>query len=129
MQKIVKSNGILLPYILKSVILNIGICALLCIISSYIIFKFDLDESYYTIFGYLVVGITSFFTSLVSAKGFKNNLLILSVFSNIILIVITIVNSIIGKNAMIFIVNIAIILACSFLSSIINTKKSSKFKV
>lgn len=129
MRKIIKSKGVLMPFVLKSIVFNVVCTALMLLIFTSVIFKLDLGDEYYTIFAYMSVAITSFLTSLIAVKGYKNNIFVMSVLSNILLFVISIVNSIINSDGLTLLINIALIVLCSLLSSIINSKSASKFKV
>lgn len=129
MRKIIKSNGVIMPLVIKSVVLNVLCAVLTLLIFSTVIYKLDLGEEYYSIFAYISVGITSFLTSFITVKGYKNNILILSILSNFILIVLTIVNSIINSDGISLLIGISVTVVCSFLSSLINSKSGSKFKV
>ena len=129
MRKIIKSKGVLMPFVLKSIVFNVVCTALMLIIFTSLIFKLDLGDEYYTIFAYMSVAITSFLTSLIAVKGYKNNIFVMSVLSNILLFVISVVNSIINSDGLTLLINIAVIVLCSLLSSIINSKSASKFKV
>lgn len=129
MRKIIKSKGVLMPFVLKSVVFNVVCTALMLLIFTSVIFKLDLGDEYYTIFAYMSVAITSFLTSLIAVKGYKNNIFVMSVLSNLLLFVISVINSIINSDGLSLLINIALIVLCSLLSSIINSKSASKFKV
>lgn len=129
MRKIIKSKGVLMPFVLKSIVFNVVCTALMLLIFTSVIFKLDLGEEYYTIFAYISVAITSFLTSLIAVKGYKNNIFVMSVLSNMLLFVISVINSIINSDGLTLLINIAVIVLCSLLSSIINSKSASKFKV
>lgn len=118
-----------MPFVLKSVVFNIVCTALMLLIFTSVIFKLDLGDEYYTIFAYMSVAIISFLTSLIAVKGYKNNIFVMSVLSNILLFVISVINSIINSDGLTLLINIAVIVLCSLLSSIINSKSASKFKV
>lgn len=129
MRKIIKSKGVLMPFVLKSIVFNVVCTALMLLIFTSVIFKLDLGDEYYKIFAYISVAITSFLTSLIAVKGYKNNIFVMSVLSNILLFVISVINSIINSDGLTLLINIAVIVLCSLLSSIINSKSASKFKV
>ena len=129
MRKIIKSKGVLMPFVLKSVVFNVVCTALMLLIFTSLIFKLDLGDEYYKIFAYMSVAITSFLTSLIAVKGYKNNIFVMSVLSNVLLFVISVINSIINSDGLTLLINIAVIVLCSLLSSIINSKSASKFKV
>ena len=118
-----------MPFILKSIIINIVSTVVMLLIFSTLMYKLDLGDEYYKIFAFVSVGVTSFLTSLIAVKGYKNNILVMSILSNIILIVISIANSIINADGISLLINIVITVLCSFLTSIINSKSTSKFKV
>lgn len=129
MRKIIKSKGVLMPFVLKSIVFNVVCTALMLLIFTSLIFKLDLGDEYYIIFAHMSVAITSFLTSLIAVKGYKNNIFVMSVLSNVLLFVISVINSIINSDGLTLLINIAVIVLCSLLSSIINSKSASKFKV
>lgn len=128
-KKIIKSNNLLASFIIKALLSNVITTALLLILFSQLIFKLDLSDMYYNIFSSVILFISSLITPLIAAKGLKNNIFVMSIFSNALLILITVINSFSVKNIILTVIEFAIIIVSSFLASIIISKKKSRFKV
>lgn len=128
-KKIIKSNNLLTAYIVKSVISSIAVSALLLLIFSEIIIKLDLGDTYYNIFSVAVLVISSLLTPLISTGKIKNNILIMSLISNSLLIIVTLINAFTIKNIILTVSEFAAILLSSFIASLIISKRKAKFKV
>lgn len=128
-KKIIKSNNLLTAYIVKSVISSVVITALFLLIFSEIIIKFDLGDTYYNVFSVAVLVISSLITPLISTGKIKNNILIMSLISNSLLIIITLINAFSIKNIILTVSELAAILLSSFVASLIISKRKAKFKV
>lgn len=128
-KKIIKSNNLLTAYIVKSVISSIAVSALLLLIFSEIIIKLDLGDIYYNIFSVAVLIISSLLTPLISTGKIKNNILIMSLISNSLLIIVTLINAFTIKNIILTVSELAAILLSSFIASLIISKRKAKFKV
>lgn len=128
-KKIIKSNNLLTAYIVKSVISSIAVSALFLLIFSEIIIKLDLGDTYYNIFSVVILVISSLLTPLISTGKIKNNILIMSVISNSLLIIITLINAFTIKNIILTVSEFAAILLSSFIASLIISKRKAKFKV
>lgn len=128
-KKIIKSNNLLTAYIVKSVISSIAVSALFLLIFSEIIIKLDLGDTYYNIFSVAVLVISSLLTPLISTGKIKNNILIMSVISNSLLIIVTLINAFTIKNIILTVSEFAAILLSSFIASLIISKRKAKFKV
>lgn len=128
-KKIIKSNNLLTAYVVKSVISSIAVSALFLLIFSEIIIKLDLGDTYYNIFSVAVLVISSLLTPLISTGKIKNNILIMSVISNSLLIIITLINAFTIKNIILTVLEFAAILLSSFIASLIISKRKAKFKV
>lgn len=128
-KKIIKSNNLLTAYIVKSVISSIAVSALFLLIFSEIIIKLDLGDTYYNIFSVAVLVISSLLTPLISTGKIKNNILIMSLISNSLLIIITLINAYTIKNIILTVSEFAAILLSSFIASLIISKRKAKFKV
>lgn len=128
-KKIIKSNNLLTAYIVKSVISSIAVSALFLLIFSEIIIKLDLGDTYYNIFSVAVLVISSLLTPLISTGKIKNNILIMSLISNSLLIIVTLINAFTIKNIILTVSEFAAILLSSFIASLIISKRKSKFKV
>lgn len=128
-KKVIKSNNLLTAYIVKSVISSVVISALFLLIFSEIIIKLDLGDTYYNIFSVAVLAISSLITPLISTRKIKNNILIMSLISNSLLIIITLINAFSIKNIILTVSELAAILLSSFVASLIISKRKAKFKV
>lgn len=128
-KKIIKSNNLLTAYIVKSVISSIAVSALFLLIFSEIIIKLDLGDTYYNIFSVAVLVISSLLTPLISTGKIKNNILIMSLISNSLLIIVTLINAFTIKNIILTVSKFAAILLSSFIASLIISKRKAKFKV
>lgn len=128
-KKIIKSNNLLTAYIVKSVISSIAVSALFLLIFSEIIIKLDLGDTYYNIFSVAVLVISSLLTPLISTGKIKNNILIMSLISNLLLIIVTFINAFTIKNIILTVSEFATILLSSFVASLIISKRKAKFKV
>lgn len=128
-KKIIKSNNQLSAYIVKSVISSIAVSALFLLIFSEIIIKLDLGDTYYNIFSVAVLVISSLLTPLISTGKIKNNILIMSLISNSLLIIVTLINAFTIKNIILTVSEFAAILLSSFIASLIISKRKAKFKV
>lgn len=128
-KKIIKSNNLLTAYIVKSVISSIAVSALFLLIFSEIIIKLDLGDTYYNIFSVAVLVISSLLTPLISIGKIKNNILIMSLISNSLLIVVTLINAFTIKNIILTVSEFAAIFLSSFIASLIISKRKAKFKV
>lgn len=128
-KKVIKSNNLLTAYIVKSVISSVVISALFLLIFSEIIIKLDLGDIYYNIFSVAVLVISSLITPLISTGKIKNNILVMSLISNSLLIIITLINAFSIKNIILTVSELAAILLSSFIASLIISKRKAKFKV
>lgn len=128
-KKIIKSNNLLTAYIVKSIISSVVITAIFLLIFSEIIIKLDLGDTYYNIFSVAVLVISSLITPLISTGKIKNNILIMSLISNSLLIIITLINAFSIKNIILTVSELASILLSSFVASLIISKRKAKFKV
>lgn len=128
-KKIIKSNNLLTAYIVKSVISSIAVSALFLLIFSEIIIKLDLGDTYYNIFSVAVLVISSLLTPLISTGKIKNNILIMSLISNSLLIIVTLINAFTIKNIILTVSEFGAILLSSFIASLIISKRKAKFKV
>lgn len=128
-KKVIKSNNLLTAYIVKSVISSVVISAIFLLIFSEIIIKLDLGDTYYNIFSVAVLVISSLITPLISTGKIKNNILIMSLISNSLLIIITLINAFSIKNIILTVSELAAILLSSFVASLIISKRKAKFKV
>ena len=128
-KKIIKSNNLLTAYLVKSVISSIAVSALFLLIFSEIIIKLDLGDTYYNIFSVAVLVISSLLTPLISTGKIKNNILIMSLISNSLLIIVTLINAFTIKNIILTVSEFTAILLSSFIASLIISKRKAKFKV
>lgn len=124
-----KTDSVLLGFVLKSVFLSIVFVAFLTAVFTKLTMMFDLDISYCSYFGYVVLFIASFATAFLTTTNFKNSLVLMCILSNIPAIILSVINSIINKSFFQLVICAVIIIVGSLLSAIINAKRTRKFKV
>lgn len=124
-----KTDSVLLGFVLKSVFLSIVFVAFLTAVFTKLSMMFDLDISYCSYFGYVVLFIASFATAFLTTINFKNSLVLMCILSNIPAIILSVINSIVNKSFLQLVICAVIIIVGSLLSAIINAKRTRKFKV
>lgn len=124
-----KTDSVLLGFVLKSVFLSIVFVAFLTAVFTKLTMMFDLDISYCSYFGYAVLFIASFATAFLTTINFKNSLVLMCILSNIPVIILSVINSIVNKSFLQLVICAVIIIVGSLLSAIINAKRTRKFKV
>lgn len=124
-----KTDSVLLEFVLKSVFLSIVFVAFLTAVFTKLTMMFDLDISYCSYFGYVVLFIASFATAFLTTMNFKNSLVLMCILSNISVIILSVINSIVNKSFLQLVICAVIIIVGSLISAIINAKRTRKFKV
>lgn len=124
-----KTDSVLLGFVLKSVFLSIVFVVFLTAVFTKLTMMFDLDISYCSYFGYAVLFISSFATAFLTTMNFKNSLVLMCILSNIPVIILSVINSIVNKSFLQLVICAVIIIVGSLLSAIINAKRTRKFKV
>lgn len=124
-----KCDNLLVTFMLKSIICTAIFSLIFCAIFSYVILKFDLSYTFYDILAGTAVFLISFLTSLISTSSMKNNVFAMSLISNSILIIATAVNGIFENNIILCVIEIAIIIISSFISSQLVLKKHRGFSI
>lgn len=129
MKKIIKSNNILTKFAVKSVLSSILLTTALLLLFSKIILSLDLDIVYYNVFSITTIFIVSLLTPIISVGKINNNIFMMSILSNSLLIILTIINAFSIKNIILTVLEIIAIIFTSLLSSLIIKKNKSGFKV
>lgn len=129
MKKIIKSNNILTKFAVKSVLSSILLTTALLLLFSKIILCLDLDIVYYNVFSITTIFIVSLLTPIISVGKINNNIFMMSILSNSLLIILTIINAFSIKNIVLTVLEIIAIIFASLLSSLIIKKNKSGFKV
>lgn len=124
-----KFDNVLLGFIIKSVFLSVVIVAFLSAIMSKVILVFDLDNSYCAYSGFFVLFVTSVTVGFLSTVKFKNSLILMSVLSNVPILILSVINSIINKSFAQLCISVVIIAFGSVLASVFNAKRTRKLKV
>lgn len=124
-----KFDNVLLGFIIKSVFLSVVIVAFLTAIMSKAVLVFDLDNSYCAYLGYFVLFVTSVTVGFLSTVKFKNSLILMSVLSNIPILILSVINSIINKSFSQLCISVVIIAFGCVLASVFNAKRTRKLKV
>ncbi len=131
MKKISSSaNGLLIKFVLKSVLLTAISVLLFSSIFSFAINQFDLDLKYLEYCSYAVNSFSAILVSFISVRAFKNNGFVMGMLSAVPLIVYSLINLLInGNNIIHFLIKIAAVLLISGIFGLLSTKKSKKYKV
>lgn len=124
-----KFDNVLLGFIIKSVFLSVVIVAFLTAIMSKVVLVFDLDNSYCAYSGFFVLFVTSVAVGFLSTVKFKNSLILMSILSNVPILILSVINSIINKSFGQLCISVAIIAFGSVLASVFNAKRTRKLKV
>ena len=124
-----KFDNVLLGFIIKSVFLSVVIVAFLTAIMSKVVLVLDLDNSYCAYSGFFVLFVTSVTVGFLSTVKFKNSLILMSVLSNMPILILSVINSIINKSFGQLCISVAIIAFGSVLASVFNAKRTRKLKV
>lgn len=124
-----KFDNVLLGFIIKSVFLSVVIVAFLTAIMSKVVLVFDLDNSYCAYLGFFILFVTSITVGYLSTVKFKNSLILMSVLSNVPILILSVINSIINKSFVQLCISVVIIAFGSVLASVFNVKRTRKLKV
>lgn len=124
-----KFDNVLLGFIIKSVFLSVVIVVFLTAIMSKVILVIDLDNSYCAYSGFFVLFVTSVAVGFLSTVKFKNSLILMSVLSNVPILILSVINSIINKSFGQLCISVVIITFGSVLASVFNAKRTRKMKV
>lgn len=132
MKKISSSsaNGLLIKFVLKSVLLTIISVLFFSLIFAFAVNKLDLDLKYLEYFSYAIHAFTAVIVSYISVKSFKNNGFVMGMLSAVPLIIYSLINLLVnGNNIIHFLIKIAIVLLISGIFGFLSTKKAKKYKV
>lgn len=124
-----KFDNVLLRFIIKSVFLSVVIVVFLTAIMSKVILVIDLDNSYCAYSGFFVLFVTSVAVGFLSTVKFKNSLILMSVLSNVPILILSVINSMINKSFGQLCISVVIIAFGSVLASVFNAKRTRKMKV
>lgn len=132
MKKISSSgaNGLLVKFIVKSVLFTIIALSFFSLLISFVFNKLDLDLKYLEYASYAVNTLTAIPVSYLCTKSFKNNGFLMGMLSTLPLIIYSFVNLIInGNNIIHFVIKLAVVLIISGIFGYFATKKQKKYKV
>ena len=132
MKKISSANakGLLIKFVIKSVILTVISVLFFSVIFSFIVYKADLDLKYLEYLSFGVCAFSAILTAYFSVKSFKNNGFVMGLLSCLPLIFYSFVNLLVNGNSIIyFLIKLLIILLFGGVFGLLSTKKSKKFKV
>jgi putative membrane protein (TIGR04086 family) len=126
----ISTNKILLKFIIKSIITTILSVILLCLVSSFAIYKFDVDLKVTNIISIIICCVSSFFISYISVGKIKNNGALMGMLSELPLIFYCTINVIFSyKLFYVYIIKVVMIIVIGFVSGILRVKQNNKFKV
>ena len=124
------ANGLLIKFVIKSVLLTVVSVLFFSSIFSFIVYKADLDLKYLEYLSFGVCAFSAIITAYFSVKSFKNNGLVMGILSCLPLIIYSFINLLAnGNNIMYFLIKLLIILLFGGIFGLLSTKKSKKFKV
>ena len=132
MKKISSTNarGLLIKFLIKSVILTAISVLLFSIVFSFIVYKADLDLKYLEYLSFGVCSFSAIITAYFSVKSFKNNGFVMGILSGLPLIIYSFINLLVnGNNIIYFLIKLLINLLLGGVFGLLSTKKSKKFKV
>lgn len=124
------SNKLLSIYLVKSITISIISVLVLSLSFSFALYKFDLDLKVIDVLSIIIVCISSAIVSFVSCIGFKNNGVLVGIFSCIPLYLYSVCTLIFGNNMLIyFVLKIILSICISSIIGFFTTKKSKRIKV
>ena len=126
----VGSNGILIKFLIKSLLSSAISIILFSFISSKILVKTDADLTLIPIISAVIIAFSSLITAAVSVTGIKNNGGLMGVVSILPLVIFSFINLIIFNNTFVmFLIKLVIMIAVAFFTGSFVVKKSRRIKV
>lgn len=124
------TNKLLISFILKSVISTIISILLFTFLSSEIMYKLDIDLNKISYISLIIVGLSSFFISIISVSKIKNSGIIFGIFSQLPLVFYMFINAVFyNNNWLYFVIKLLIVLLIGALTGLITSERNKKFKV
>ena len=118
-------NHLLIKFIIKILLSTVISVTVFSSVSSFILLKLDADLGAAKYVGLAVVILSTFIISNISIRGFKNNLLVMSLFSVLPLAIFSIINFCVNKTDPVYvIIKVIAVFAVAFISSVIMSKKA-----
>ncbi len=118
-------NHLLIKFIIKILLSTVISVTVFSSVSSFILLKLDADLGAAKYVGLAVVILSAFIISNISIRGFKNNLLVMSLFSVLPLAIFSIINFCVNKTDPVYvIIKVIAVFAVAFISSVIMSKKA-----
>ncbi len=128
--KSVKSNQLLLKFIVKCVISTVVSLLAFTYLFTMIVYKLDLDLENMQVFSLFICALCAITVSFISTTGLKNNGWLMGVISVLPLILYSLFNVIFNDTSLVlFAVKAVIILLAAALTGLLSVKHSKKFKV
>lgn len=124
-----KFDNVLIGFVIKSVFLSVVCVAFFTAGLSKLALVLDLDNSYYKYLGYFILFLSSFITAFISTAKFKNSLILMCLLSNLLVIILSVINSLMNKSFVQFVIDIFIIVISCAVAAVFNAKRSRKLKV
>lgn len=122
-------NNILLGFAIKSVFYSVITVSLLTATFSKIVMFFDLDDNYCKYLGYIILFISAVIVGVLSTLKFKNSLILMSILSNLPVLILSVINSVANKSFIQILICIADVILASVVASVCNVKRPRKLKV
>lgn len=126
----IKTNKLLLKYVIKVVLLSIFSILFFTFISSEILYKLDLSLDSANVITIIICALSAMIVSYFSLGEIKNNGLLMGVVSQIPLIFYSLINMIFSDNSFIyFLIKTIIMFLIGAVIGLLRTKKNSKIRV
>lgn len=122
-------NNILLGFAIKSVFYSVITVSVLTATFSKIVMFFDLDDNYCKYLGYIILFISAVIVGVLSTLKFKNSLILMSILSNLPVLILSVINSAANKSFIQILICIADVILASVVASVCNVKRPRKLKV
>lgn len=122
-------NNILLGFAIKSVFYSVITVSVLTATFSKIVMFFDLDDNYCKYLGYIILFISAVIVGVLSTLKFKNSLILMSILSNLPVLILSVINSVANKSFIQILICIAVVILASVVASVCNVKRPRKLKV
>lgn len=126
----IKTDKLLLTFVIKAVVISIASILIFTFISSEILYKLDLSLDSANIIAIIICALSALLVSFFSLNGIKNNGLLMGMISEIPLIFYSFINMIFSENNFVyFLIKTIIMVLIGAFIGIIRTKKNNKIRV
>ncbi len=125
-----KSNKLLLRFVIKAAVTTVFFTGVFSLLFSELLIKFDVNLDIIDVLSVIICAVSSFFISIISVNGFKNNGALMGIISSLPLIFYSLFNAIFNENTFVyFLIKLALILFISAIGGAFIVKKTKAIKV